>query len=247
MENTNKIDKGIHPKSAAFIELVVSVLFVTVSLISNVIAGKVLVLPFGLAVAGASLLYPLTSICDDVTTNCLGYGTARRLTWISVIMNVFMSAVFMIAVAWPGVDPNTSAAYAVVLTQSVRTVVASLIAFAISSFVNSYILQKMKAFQVDKGIKTTNRWHLFFRTFGSSIPAQLLDSFVFTFLAFLAVGNSGWATPAVCVSMALAQFLVKCLVELALQPFLVWFIPFFSKKTGMDVIDREGFNPFKVS
>lgn len=225
------------------VELVLCVAFVAIGLISNVIAGKVINLPFGLTVAGASLLVPFYCILDDLNTNCLGYQSAKKYTWLSCFVQIFMSIMFIIICAWPSPVYIDSAAYRTVLGQSIRVVIASQLAFVVSSFINSYILSKMKAHYVDKGGSTTNKWHIFFRTFGSSIPAVFLDAFIFNIIAF--TGKEGMPFPTI-LTMALTQWGVKLLVELIMQPVLVNVIPWFSKKTGKDVIDRDGFNPFKA-
>lgn len=224
-----------------FVELSLCIAFVVISIVSNVIAGKVIKLPFGLTVAGASLLVPFYCILDDLNTNCLGYGSARRWSYLSFFAQIFMSCIFALICIWPSPTYIDTNAYKTVLGQSIRVVVASQLAFLVSSFVNSYILAKMKAHYVDKGGSTANKWHIFFRTFGSSIPAVLLDAFIFNIIAF--TGKEGMPMSSVLI-MALTQWGVKLLVELAMQPILVNIIPWFSKRTGKDVIDREDFTPF---
>ena len=224
-----------------FVELALCVAFVVIGIVSNVIAGKVINLPFGLTVAGASLLVPFYCILDDLNTNCLGYQSAKKWTWISTAANLFMSAMFAIICIWPSPVYIDTPAYVTVLGQSIRVVIASQLAFLVSSFINSYILSKMKAHYVDKGGDTMNKWHIFFRTFGSSIPAVLLDAFIFNLIAF-----TGKMPTQVVLAMALTQWGVKLLVELIMQPVLVNIIPKFCKKIGKDIIDRDGFNPFVI-
>lgn len=236
----NKITKT-SIQDVKFVELALCVAFVVIGIVSNVIAGKVINLPFGLTVAGASLLVPFYCILDDLNTNCLGYGSARRWSYLSLFAQIFMSGMFALICIWPSPTYVDTNAYKTVLGQSVRVVVASQLAFLVSSFINSYILSKMKARYVDKGGDTMNKWHIFFRTFGSSIPAVLLDAFIFNLIAF--TGKMPFMTV---VTMALTQWGVKLLVELVMQPILVNIIPKFCKKVGKDVIDRDGFNPFVV-
>lgn len=229
-------------KDVRFVESLIIVMFVAINIISNVIAGKIIALPFGLSVAGASLLIPLVLILDDCITNVMGYQTAKKMTWISIIVNLCMSAIFMAIVAWPSpVWFENSAAYATVLGQSVRVVIASIVSFWCSSFLNSYILQRVKVKQVDGGTDTMNKWGIFLRTFGSSIPAQLIDSMLFAVIAF--AFTMDWPTV---IMMGLTQWGVKLLVELIVQPIVVNLIPKFSKAVGMDAVDRDGYNPFKM-
>ena len=48
------------------------------------------------------------------------------------------------------------------------------------------------------------------------------------------------------IMMGLTQWGVKLLVELVIQPILIYLIPRFSKAVGMDAVDRDGYNPFKM-
>lgn len=229
-------------KDIRFIESLIIVMFVAINVISNVIAGKVIALPFGLSVAGGSLLIPLVLLLDDCITNVMGYQTAKKMTWISIIVNICMSVFFMLIVAWPSpVWFENASAYEIVLGQSVRVVIASIISFWCSSFLNSLILQKVKVKQVDSGVDTMNKKGIFIRTFGSSIPAQLVDSLLFALIAFSFTMD--WKT---IISMAITQWCIKLLVELILQPILIHIVPKFSAATGMDAVDRDGYNPFKL-
>lgn len=225
-----------------FAELSLCVAFVIISIVSNVIAGKVIKLPFNLTVAGASLLVPFYCILDDLNTNCLGYGSARRWSYLSFFAQIFMSCIFALICIWPSPTYIDTNAYKTVLGQSIRVVVASQLAFLVSSFLNSYIVSKVKANYADRGGDTRNKWHIFFRTFGSSIPAVLVDAFIFNLIAF-----TGNMPINVVVAMALTQWGVKLLVELVMQPILVNVVPWFIEKTGKDVIDRGDYNPFKFS
>jgi hypothetical protein len=79
---------------------------------------------------------------------------------------------------------NDQQAYNAVFGQTPRIVFASLTAFFVGEFANSYVLAKMK-------VKTSGR-HLWARTIGSTIVGEGVDSLVFYPVAFLGCGAISW-------------------------------------------------------
>ncbi len=119
--------------------------FVTILLLSNVIgAGKraVIDLPFiGAWPFGAGILFfPVSYVIGDVLTEVYGYARARRCIWTgfgAMLFMVFMSA---IVVALPPDKGWTGqAAYESVFGQVPRIVFASICAFWVGEFANSFV------------------------------------------------------------------------------------------------------------
>lgn len=220
---------------SSFVTMLISVAFVLVTAISNIIAGKIHALPFGLRMDGGNILYPLSGFLTDTSSEVFGQKKVRQLTIIGVITSIFISLVFAVVVAWPApADFLYSEAYAIVLGQSIRIVIASLCAWAIATIVDSKLLQMMKKRFAEKGVDTNNKFYMFLRTFGSSIPAQILDATVFATIAFI-----GTMTTAELITVAATGFGIKILVQLLLQPLLVNLIPYIKRMTGLDTVDAN--------
>src|SRR4030095_14744015 len=156
--------------------------FVTVLLLSNVLgAGKVAVgnlpgigpWPFGAGI----LFFPVSYVIGDVLTEVYGFARARRCIWAGFGALLFMAFMAYVVVAlpaadtWQGQDP-----YEQVFGQVPRIVFASMIAFWVGEFVNSYVLARMKVW--------TRGRHLWTRTIGSTVAGQGVDSLIFYPLAF---------------------------------------------------------------
>ena len=156
--------------------------FVTVLLLSNVLgAGKVAVIdlpgigewPFGAGI----LFFPISYVIGDVLTEVYGYARARRCIWAGFGALLFMAFMAFVVVAlppaatWHGQD-----AYEQVFGQVPRIVFASMIAFWVGEFVNTYVLARMKVW--------TRGRHLWTRTIGSTVAGQGVDSLIFYPLAF---------------------------------------------------------------
>ncbi|MBB4641836.1 queuosine precursor transporter [Rhizorhapis suberifaciens] len=216
--------------------------FVTVLLLSNVLgAGKraVVDLPLiGLWPFGAGILFfPVSYIIGDVLTEVYGYARARRCIWAGFAATLFMAVMSYVVVALPpAADWDGQAAYESVFGQVPRIVFASLTAFCVGEFMNSFVMARMKLW--------TNGKYLWTRTIGSTIVGQGFDSLIFYPLAFY--GAPGWPTDQILLVM-LSQFILKTGWEAALTPVTYAVVGALKRQEGVDVFDRgTDFTPFRT-
>ena len=216
--------------------------FVTVLLLSNVLgAGKraVVDLPvIGLWPFGAGILFfPVSYIIGDVLTEVYGYGRARRCIWVGFVATLFMALMSFVVVALPPAsDWDGQAAYEAVFGQVPRIVFASITAFWVGEFANSFVMARMKLW--------TNGKYLWTRTIGSTIVGQGFDSLIFYPLAFY--GAPGWPTEQIMLVM-LSQFILKTSWEALLTPVTYAVVGALKRREGVDVFDRgTDFSPFRT-
>src|SRR3546814_186101 len=114
------------------------------------------------------LFFPISYIIGDVLTEVYGYARARRVIWTGFAALAFMAFMAAVVVALPPADgwPG-QASYEFVFGNSWRIVIASMTAFWVGEFANSYVLARMK-------LATGGRF-LWMRTIGSTIVGQGLD------------------------------------------------------------------------
>jgi uncharacterized integral membrane protein (TIGR00697 family) len=216
--------------------------FVTILLLSNVFgAGKVALVhlpgigawPFGAGI----LFFPISYVIGDVLTEVYGYARARRCIWAGFAAMLFMAFMSWVVVKLPPSPEWTGqAAYEQVFGQVWRIVFASICAFWIGEFVNSYVLAKMK-------IWTRGR-HLWTRTIGSTIAGEGVDSLIFYPLAFW--GAPGW-THALVIKVLLTQWALKVSWEAILTPITYAVVGWLKRREGMDVYDEAtDFTPFRA-
>lgn len=214
--------------------LFIACLFVTCLLISNIIAGKIVVL-LGLTLPAAVILFPVTYIFGDVVTEVYGYHHARLIIWSGFLANLLMAAVFIITVRlpYPGFWQGQSA-YQTVLGFTPRLVAASLLAYLLGEFSNSFVLSRLK-------LLCGGRW-LWIRTIGSTLVGEALDTVVFIVLAFIGV----FPLP-VLAGMLLGQYLWKVSYEIAATPLTYLVVGWVKRREGADTFDYDvNYNPFKV-
>lgn len=217
--------------------------FVAILLLSNVIgAGKVAQVPLPLIGEwpfGAGILFfPLGYLLGDILTEVYGYARARRCVWAGFFAMLFMAMMSWVVVTLPPAPTWTGqAAYEAVFGQVPRIVFASIVAFWMGEFTNSFVLARMKVW--------TGGRKLWTRTIGSTVVGQAVDSVVFYPLAFF--GASGWTT-ALVIKVLITNWALKVGWEVLLTPVTYAVVGFLKRAEGVDVFDnRTDFTPFRAA
>jgi hypothetical protein len=226
-------------RSYRYYDLVLAA-FVTVLLCSNLIgAGKVCTvnLPvWGPLTFGAGVLFfPISYVFGDVLTEVYGYAHSRKVVWAGFGAMIFASFMSWFIVELPPAQGwGGQAAFATVFGSTWRIVVASLIAYFVGEFVNSFILAKMKIWSKGK--------HLWMRTIGSTIFGELVDSVIFYPLAFLGV----WPTNIV-ITVTISNYVIKVLWEAIMTPLTYQVVGFLKRAEREDYYDYDtNFTPFSL-
>jgi len=207
-------------------------LFITCLLVSNIIAGK-LILVFGLVLPSAVVLFPITYILGDVFTEVYGFRKTRIVIWSGFAANLLMSAFFIVAIALPfPIFFKDQDAYAKVLGLTPRIVGASLLAYWAGEFANSITLSALK--------KVTKGRYLWSRTISSTIVGQGLDTALFIGLSF-----AGSVPHGVLFQIMIAQYAFKVAYETVLTPVTYLVVRRVKKSEGIDTFDTGvAYNPF---
>ena len=182
--------------------MVVTALFVTLYLVSNVMAVKVISI-FGLFYFDAgTITFPFAYMLGDVLTEMWGFKTAKKVIWMTFFCNIIMVICTQIGVWLPSPDylDETAQAYNHIFTYVPRIVIASLTGFLLGELSNAWLMEKIK--EKTKGKK------LWVRTIGSSAVAYWFDSLPFVLIAFLGV-----VTTHDLLMMILFQYAAKLIIE----------------------------------
>ena len=214
--------------------------FVAILLLSNIIGASkpsFIVLPNGESwIFGAGVLFfPISYIIGDVLTEVYGYARARRVIWTGFAALAFMAFMAWVVVSLPPAEgwPHQGA-YEAVFGNSWRIVIASMTAFWVGEFANSFVLAKMKLWSKGR--------FLWMRTIGSTVVGQGLDSLIFYPLVFW--GIAGWP-PETLVQVVISQWLIKTAWEAFLTPLTYLVINTLKRHEGIDLFDEDtDFSPF---
>ena len=209
--------------------------FVAILLLSNLIGAAKLADVGGFVFGAGILFFPLGYVIGDVLTEVYGYARARRVIWAGFVALVFMAVMSWVVVALPpAAGWEGQAAYESVFGQVWRIVFASITAFWVGEFVNSYVMARMKIWTKGK--------HLWSRTIGSTVVGQGVDSLIFYPLAFWGV----WSNEQV-VTVMVTNWGLKVFWEAALTPVTYAVVGWLKRKEGVDIFDEgTDFSPFKA-
>src|SRR5919108_797613 len=121
--------------------LVLTALFVTVLLTSNLVAVKLIAIG-PLTVPAAVIVFPLSYLFGDVLTEVYGYSVTRRVIWLGVACNLLFVLFITAAGALPGApgawNSNAQSAYSRILGFTPRLLAASFLAYIVGEFLNSF-------------------------------------------------------------------------------------------------------------
>ncbi|NLE51591.1 MAG: queuosine precursor transporter [Chloroflexi bacterium] len=221
-------------------------LFVTVLLISNLLSSaKIIDLRFSLgsldlAFDAGTLVFPISYIFGDVLTEVYGYRRSRRVIWAGFGANVMLGFFVWLASALPGETEwqgyAGQDAYDAILGGISGLIVASLAAYFLGEFSNSYVLAKMKVW-------TGGRW-LWMRTIGSTLVGQLIDTTIFMVIATAL----GVFPSELMLTLIATNYILKVGFEALLTPLTYRMVTLLKAAEREDYYDRQtDFNPFKLS
>lgn len=168
-------------KKISTLQCVLTVVSVASILLSNIVVGKQIQLPLGITVSGGLFVFPISYILSDLFSEVYGYKWSRFTCYLTFALNLFMVTVFTLVLKSPSASYfENQAAFEIVLGNTPRILLASLIAYILGDYVNDRIFRRMK--NKHSGIDG-----FLSRAFISSVCGGLVDTTVFGLIAFIGV------------------------------------------------------------
>lgn len=214
--------------------MMLGILFNVCLITANLLETKVIQV-CGLTVTAGLLVFPISYIINDCIAEVWGFKKARLIIWTGFAMNFFVVAVAQIAVALPAAPFwEGEAGFNFVFGMAPRIVAASLAAFLVGSFLNAYIMSKMKIASKGKNFSARAIW--------STVVGETGDSFIFFPLAF-----GGVIPVRELLIMIGIQIVLKSLYEVIILPVTVRVVKAIKKIEGTDVYDDNiSYNILKI-
>ena len=218
--------------SVAF--MAAGLLFTVCLIVANIIEQKLIRIGPIEATAGL-LIFPVSYIVNDLIAEVWGYRKARLIIWYGFAMNFLAVIIFRLSIWVPGSENFTHGdAFDLVLGNTLRITLASFAAFLVGSFLNAYVMSRMKVLQRGRGFSI--------RAVVSTIIGEGADSIVFFTLAFYAI----IPTKDMLVLVA-TQTAMKTAYEIIILPLTNVIVKRVKKIEGVDVYDEDiSYNPLKI-
>lgn len=175
-------------------------------IISNILAFKTFSFYGDIVLPCAVIIFPLTYIINDVLAEVYGFSKAKTVILLGFLMNLVAVLCYTIAILLPSpVYFDGQEAFALVLSNTPRILIASFIAYLVGSLLNSYSMVKMKE---------KYEPHLFGRCICSTIIGEGVDACLFITIAFF-----GTMPNTMLLIMIIAQATFKTVYEIIIYPF----------------------------
>ena len=214
--------------------MLLGILFNVCLIAANLLETKVIQIG-SLTVTAGLLVFPISYIINDCFAEVWGFKKARLIIWSGFAMNFFVVALGLIAVAipaapfWEGEEH-----FDFVFGMAPRIVAASLMAFLVGSFLNAYVMSKMK-------VASRGR-HFSARAILSTLAGETADSLIFFPVAF--GGIIAWRELLI---MMCIQIILKSMYEVIILPVTIRVVKAIKKIDGSDVYDTDiSYNVLKV-
>ena len=206
--------------------LLLSVLFCVCLITANVLETKQISLGF-INITGGLLVFPVSYIINDCVCEVWGYRKARLLIWLGFAMNFLFVAFGALADAIPGAPYwDNDEGFHAVFGLAPRIAAASFVAFLIGSFVNAYVMSRMKI--------NSNGKNFSYRAILSTVFGEGADSIVFFPLALYGVVPTK-ELPIFIIS----QVVLKTVYEIIVLPVTIAVVKKTKKLEGEDAYDND--------
>ncbi len=209
--------------------------FATSLVISNILDTKLFQLGDFIFPAGI-ILFPIVYVFGDIFTEVYGYAQSRKAIWTGLFSLILLTLTIEIANRLPPASFwENQAAFDVILGKVPRIVIASISAFFLGEFINSFTMAKLK-------IKQSGR-SMYLRFIASTMVGQAVDTLVFIVIAF-----AGTMSTMAMATTFLSAWIFKVLWEVIALPVTVPFVGWLKRVENEDYFDNKtNFNPFKIS
>ena len=212
-----------------------SILFCVCLITANVLETKQISLGPANMTAGL-IVFPVSYIINDVVCEVWGYGRTRMLIWLGFAMNFFFVTMGAIADWIPGSSYwDGEEGFHQIFGLAPRIAGASFLAFICGSFINAYIMSRMKL--------SSNGKNFSVRAVLSTIGGELTDSIIFFPLAL--GGVIPWEEMP---SLVITQVTLKTVYEIIVLPVTIRIVKFTKEHDHEDVYDNGMvYNIFKLN
>lgn len=221
-------------KQVSVLFMLFGILFCVCLITANVLEIKQISIG-AINITGGLLVFPVSYIINDCVCEVWGFRKARLLIWSGFAMNLIFVAFGALADAIPGAPYwHNDEGFHAIFGLAPRIAAASFVAFLVGSFINAYVMSRMKLSSHGK--------HFSVRAVVSTLFGETADSLVFFPLALSGVVPAGEM-----MSLIISQVVLKTLYEIVVLPITVRVVKKVKEHDGTDVYDEGiSYNIWKV-
>ena len=204
--------------------MLLGILFNICLVASNLLETKVIQIGCITATAGV-IVFPISYIINDCIAEVWGFKKARLIIWSGFLSNFLVIGLAQIAVMLPAAPFwEGEEGFNFVFGMAPRIAIASLLAFLVGSFLNAFVMSKMKIASSGKNFSL--------RAIVSTLIGESADSLIFFPIAF-----AGLIPANEIFIMIGTQAILKSVYEAIILPITIRIVEYIKKVDGSDVYD----------
>ena len=214
--------------------MLLGILFNVCLIAANLLETKVIQIA-GITATAGLIVFPVSYIINDCIAEVWGFKKTRLIIWSGFASNFLVIAFAQLATSLPAAPYwEGEEAFNFVFDLAPRIAVASLLAFLIGSFLNAYVMSKMKL--------ASHGRHFSLRAVLSTLVGESADSLIFFPIAF-----GGLIPLSELFVMILTQAVLKSAYEVIILPLTVRVVRYIKRIEGSDVYDKGiSYNILKI-
>ena len=184
-----------------------------ISAVATILANievVILIEAFGMEQTLGNVLFAVTFLITDILSECEGRRAANRAVWTGILSSVFflvLSQSWLLYVPAPG--DTMSGPVRALFSNTPRMIFSSLTVYAISQFFDVWLYHRWWDFTERRF--GDRRAFLWLRNNGSTLVSQIVNTLLFTLLAFW--GTYDWSTILSIFCSSYAVFIVTSLLD----------------------------------
>lgn len=206
--------------------MLLGVLFCVCLIAANLLETKQVTIG-PLELTAGLIVFPVSYIINDCLVEVWGFRRARLVIWLGFLMNFLFVTFGLLADALPAAPYwHGQAAFHAMFGLAPRIAAASFVAFLTGSFLNAYVMSRMKVRSAGRGFSL--------RAIASTVAGEAADSAVFFPLAL--GGVVPWS---VMPALMLTQVVLKTAYEVAALPVTIRVVRWLKRVEGEDAYDEH--------
>ncbi len=226
-----------HLPKREIIFLVLSAIFISSLILTNLIAGKffTLTIPWlniSWALSSGIIAYPVTFLVTDVISEIYGEHRAKILVYTGFVVSLFTLGILLISIKVPSWEqsPVDQQSYMNVFGLAPGIVFGSMIAYLSAQYIDVKIFEFWR--------KLTNGKHLWLRNNGSTLLSQWVDTTLVVVIALIIYPSvTGTSTPITweaALQIIMGQYIFKAFIALCDTPFFYLVVAYLKKTLDIE-------------
>lgn len=214
------------PRQVSVNFMLMGILFCVCLVAANLLETKVVQIG-PVSMTAGFIVFPISYILNDCIAEVWGFRKARLIIWTGFAMNFFVVALGGLGVLLPAAPFwEGEEAFEFVFGLAPRIAGASLLAFLVGSFLNAWVMSRMKLRDGERRFS----W----RAIASTLAGESADSLIFFPVAF-----GGLMPPEELGKLMLLQVTAKTVYEIVALPVTVRVVRKVKRREGESAYDRN--------